>query len=145
MSGAMSTKALARIIEADLLCERSQTSNESAHCLTCGRSHLRGRFCSDRCREGYDAGAPVWDESREKSLGAWTPSLQGWHTLAGPAGTAGRNPWQSIIEASERKRRKLEKRKNRKNKAARSRAYKGGDLRIGHASIPDFAAHSDVS
>ncbi len=143
MSGAISTKTLAKIIEADLLREPSERFNGAARCLTCGRPHLykgangddSGRFCSRReryterllspCRDGFDAGAPTWDESKEKNLHLWTPQLQGWRTLAGPAGTVGCNPWQAVIDSSERKRRKLEQRKNRKNKAARSRAYKG--------------------
>jgi hypothetical protein len=144
MSGAISTKALARIIEADLLCERSQRANESAHCLTCGRPHLRVRFCSNRCREGYDAGALAWDESKEKNLSAWTPPLTGWRVVAGVPETLGLNPWQSIIEASEKKRRKIEKRKNRRNKEVSSKGSKGGKIEVGPRPISDFAAHGDV-
>jgi hypothetical protein len=111
-------------------------------CLTCGRQFIykvangddSGRFCSTRCREGFDAGAPAWDETREKNLHLLTPPLAGCRT------TVGLNPWQSVIDASERKRRKLERRKNRKNKSAHSKAYKGGDLRMGHPPIPNFSA-----
>jgi len=72
------------------------------------------RFCSTRCREAYDAGFPVWDESAELYGHRLTPPLTGWRVIAGPPGTVGSNPWQSVIDASERKRRKIEKRKMRK-------------------------------
>jgi hypothetical protein len=80
------------------------------------------RFCSTRCREAYDAGFPVWDESAELYGHRLTPPLTGWRVIAGPPGTVGSNPWQSVIDASERKRRKIEKRKMRKNRVAKSKA-----------------------
>jgi hypothetical protein len=65
------------------------------------------RFCSTRCREAYDAGFPVWDESAELYGHRLTPPLTGWRV---------------VIDASERKRRKIEKRKMRKNRVAKSKA-----------------------
>jgi hypothetical protein len=64
------TKSLARIIEADLLREpETRPTHNVVDCFTCGRSFLfkqptgddSGRFCSFRCRDGYDAGAPRFD------------------------------------------------------------------------------------
>jgi hypothetical protein len=79
------------------------------------------RFCSTRCREAYDAGFPVWDANAELHGHRLTPPLTDWRVIAGPHGTVGLNPWRSVIDASERKRRKIEKRKMRKNRAAKSK------------------------
>ena len=69
--GGISKKSLARIIEADLLREpeHKPSTYRVADCFTCGRSFLHkgcdgdnsGRFCSTRCREGFDAGWPPYD------------------------------------------------------------------------------------
>ena len=148
----LTTKTLTRILQQDLLLEPEKAQIDPK-CLSCGRPYLykgpngdnSGRFCSRRCREGFEAGAPAWDETREKNLHLLTPPLAGCRTIAGPPGTVGLNPWQSVIDASERKRRKLERRKNRKNKSARSKAYEGGDLRIGHPPIPNFSASEETA
>jgi hypothetical protein len=127
----ISTKILTRIIEADLLREPEKRQDESARCLTCGRPFLykptgnddSDHFCTKRCREGYDADAPRWDGSRERNLSSWIRPLTGCRTIVGPG--LGLNPWQSIIDASERKRRKIENRKNRRNKRALAMACWG--------------------
>jgi hypothetical protein len=51
--------SLAKAIERDLLANRPAREKE-ATCFTCGRGCLpnSNRFCSTRCREGFDAGAP---------------------------------------------------------------------------------------
>jgi len=73
----MKSSALARIIERDLLPREpaSESSHKVAECFTCGRSflykgpngHNNGRFCSTRCCEGYDAGAPRY-ASKDNSI-----------------------------------------------------------------------------
>jgi len=132
---AISTKAIARIIEADILREpEARPTHNVMGCLTCGRQFLykrpsgdnSGRFCSIRCRESYDAGAPAWDEAKEKNLKYLTPPLAGCRTVAGPG--LGLNPWQSVLDASARVRRKIEKRKNRLNQKAKSMASEGANL-----------------
>jgi hypothetical protein len=73
----MRTEALARILERDILREREAhpTQHVVMDCHTCGRSFLYkgpdgdnpGRFCSARCREAYDSGAPRF-ESKNNPL-----------------------------------------------------------------------------
>jgi hypothetical protein len=83
------------------------------------------RFCSTRCREAYDAGFPAWDENAEMNGHRLTPPLTGLRVVVGPPDVEiGSNPYQSVIAASERKRRKIEKRKKRENRAAKSKASK---------------------
>jgi hypothetical protein len=54
-----------------------------------------------------------------------TPPLTGVRVVVGPPDVEiGSNPYQSVIAASERKRRKIEKRKKRENSAAKSKASK---------------------
>jgi hypothetical protein len=54
-----------------------------------------------------------------------TPPLTGLRVVVGPPDVEiGSNPYQSVIAASERKRRKIEKRKKRENRAAKSKASK---------------------
>jgi hypothetical protein len=81
------------------------------------------RFCSTRCREAYDAGFPAWDENTEMNGHRLTPLLTELRVVVGPPDVEiGSNPYQSVIAASERKRRKIEKRKMRDNSAAKSKA-----------------------
>jgi hypothetical protein len=55
--------SLQKALERDLLADRPAREKE-ATCFTCGRGYLlkpqddSNRFCSTRCREGFDAGAP---------------------------------------------------------------------------------------
>jgi hypothetical protein len=56
--------SLQKALERDLLADRPAKKKE-ATCFTCGRGYLpkpkedeSNRFCSTRCREGFDAGAP---------------------------------------------------------------------------------------
>src|SRR5262245_21648069 len=66
----ISTKTLAGMIERDILSEPvARPTHNVMECFTCGRAFLykdpdgddSGRFCSDRCGEGYDAGFPRFD------------------------------------------------------------------------------------
>ena len=52
----------AAAIARDLLAERKQ-QKPAPTCLACGRSYHRGdgRFCSQRCRSSFDAGAPAYE------------------------------------------------------------------------------------
>jgi hypothetical protein len=139
----ISGKTLAKVIEADLLREPERKQYHAPECHTCGRSYLykppkgddSGAFCSARCRDGYDAGAPAWDKSKELDLRTWTPKLAGLRTVAGPPGTVGLNPWQSVIDASERKRRNIEIRKNRRKTRAIAKASKGEIVPLGNDLI----------
>src|SRR5262245_34529530 len=55
---------LAAALKADLLRQSTSTPSSSVECFLCGRSYTykeptgddSGRFCSDKCREAYDAG-----------------------------------------------------------------------------------------
>jgi hypothetical protein len=60
LQGDSKTQRLARA----LLRDRAPSAKPPAPtCFTCGRSYWRGdgRFCSTRCREGFDAGFPPYD------------------------------------------------------------------------------------
>jgi hypothetical protein len=58
---------LADAIERDRLKERPQTA-QAPTCFVCGRSYSigDGRFCSLRCRDGFDAGLPPYEAQRER-------------------------------------------------------------------------------
>jgi hypothetical protein len=64
----MRTKAIANAIEKDLLADRPQSQHQSQLCFACGRSYCHGdsRFCSPRCRNAFDAGAPPHGESEPR-------------------------------------------------------------------------------
>ena len=105
-------------------------------CAACGRSVTRRsrqqKYCSDRCRvfaarEKTAAGALKVAEGHRPSGSVTNPpkllnqinGLQGtksdfsdvplanWRVVAGPPGTIGTNPWQSIINARARTRARL--------------------------------------
>jgi hypothetical protein len=65
----MKTDKLADALKADLLRRTPKKSTSIEQCFSCGRSFTyrgpvgdnSGRFCSDRCREWYDAGNPAYD------------------------------------------------------------------------------------
>jgi hypothetical protein len=116
----MKQVTLARIIERDLLATEAPRT-EAAKCFACGRSHMTGdgRFCSTRCRSGFDAGLPAYDPGALAKLER--VPLEQWRT------SDGTSPWEGIIEASFRKRRKLAKRERAQNvkiRALKSMAYK---------------------
>jgi hypothetical protein len=105
-------------------------SIETFRCGACGQSGVRRspdqRFCSDRCEEYVPE--PILNAPRpsnwicsktvknshfstSKNNGLQGPKsdffdvpLANWRVVAGPPGTIGTNPWQSIIDASARKR-----------------------------------------
>ena len=64
----MRTEAIANAIEKDLLADRPQSQHQSQLCFACGRSYCHGdsRFCSPRCRNAFDAGAPPHGESEPR-------------------------------------------------------------------------------
>jgi hypothetical protein len=115
----MKQATLARIIERDLLATESPRT-DAAKCFTCGRSYMGdGRFCSTRCRSAFDAGLPAYDPGLNARLER--VPLDQWRM------SDGTNPWQRIIDASSRKRRKLAKRQRAQNvkiRALKSIAYK---------------------
>jgi hypothetical protein len=61
---AQDVATLAAALKADILCQSTSTPSSSVECFLCGRSYTykalsgddSGRFCSDKCREAYDAG-----------------------------------------------------------------------------------------
>jgi hypothetical protein len=64
---------LAEAIERDILADRKPDS-KSQECFTCGRPFLKlgERFCSEWCRESFDAGAPPHDPIQvSKSKPRW--------------------------------------------------------------------------
>jgi predicted nucleic acid-binding Zn ribbon protein len=56
------------------------------HCWVCNHSYRdRGsRFCSARCREHYDSGAPIYDRHRTEKI--FDVPLGSWRIIAGPPG-----------------------------------------------------------
>jgi DNA-directed RNA polymerase subunit M/transcription elongation factor TFIIS len=63
----ISDKTYATSIERDRPREAKQAANAaSQECFACGRSFCKGdgRFCSTRCRDGFDAGLPPYQEIR---------------------------------------------------------------------------------
>src|SRR5262245_34587880 len=61
---------LAGAIARDMLRERPSVATAAVCCFSCGRSFMprrledaddNGRFCSSRCLEWFDAGAPAYD------------------------------------------------------------------------------------
>ena len=108
----MKTATLTTIIPRDLLrTERPKTDPPACH--TCGRSFMprpssgdynTWRFCSTRCREGYDVGFPAYDLVRKLT----DVPLAAWRVAAEPPGIeVGSQYYAPIIEAAERKRRRL--------------------------------------
>jgi hypothetical protein len=92
----MRTAALADAIQRDLLADRP-VKEDARKCFTCGRPFMPRvstgddnvhRFCSARCREGFDAGAPPFEPERDEPTrkhASWI-SLKPTHVVAGPPG-----------------------------------------------------------
>jgi hypothetical protein len=85
---------LARVIEADLLAEKPAAKDDAMSCHACGRPYMyrgphgdaSGRFCSDRCRDAYDAGWPAYDpdiHEPDRRKSNWIP-LGKLRVVAGP-------------------------------------------------------------
>jgi hypothetical protein len=63
--GVISTKALTKVVLREP--ERKQSAHKVLDCFCCGRPFVykratgddSGRFCSSRCREGFDAGSSI--------------------------------------------------------------------------------------
>jgi hypothetical protein len=74
---------LADAIARDILADRGRAP-VSPTCFACGRSFGRGdgRFCSTRCRAGFDAGLPPFDPART----VLNVPLSAWRVVAGPPG-----------------------------------------------------------
>jgi hypothetical protein len=75
---------LADALKADILADRPFTSPSSVECFLCERSYIykgpngddSGRFCSDKCRESYDAAY-----RRPEAVDPFKPT--GWRVVAG--------------------------------------------------------------
>jgi hypothetical protein len=69
---------VADVIRRDLLRTTDAPTVDVTKCYSCGHSMLarRGRFCSDRCRDWYDAGRPSFDEQRERQRQDITRRIQ---------------------------------------------------------------------
>ena len=62
--------------------QRDRGADDAAQCFVCGRGVVygRSRFCSDRCRDYYDARNPGYFQD-------WLhPKPKGWRVIAGPPG-----------------------------------------------------------
>jgi hypothetical protein len=93
--------------------ETSEIGGRISKCFSCGWSFVNKpskKFCSQRCRDWYDDGNAGYLQAQQADI----YDLRRWRVVAGPPGTVGTNPWQSIIDASDRKRASFAKRKNRK-------------------------------
>lgn len=83
----MRNTGLASEIERDLLRDKEPPRHNIVACFMCGYMFVyRGsRFCSDRCRDFYDAGEPGheqdWLKSKPNNYG-----ITGWKVVAGPPG-----------------------------------------------------------
>jgi hypothetical protein len=66
---------------------KNETRDPFAECFSCGRgmAYRGSRFCSDRCRDWYDAGNPWFTEQRECSTRIGQAPGQ-WRLIAGPPG-----------------------------------------------------------
>jgi hypothetical protein len=81
----MKQSDVAAVIERDLLRVDVRPPNNTVQCFSCGYGMTcRGsRFCSDRCREWYDAGNPGFAQD-------WLERKRtAWRVIAGPPGTVG--------------------------------------------------------
>lgn len=83
---------------------------ETTTCFLCGRGIVyRGsRFCSERCRDGFDLGLSPFDPNQVRALNA--VPLGAWRVVAGPPGVCiGERYWGAIIDLPRRvkRRRKL--------------------------------------
>lgn len=99
----MQQAQIAAVIERDLLrADDGKPSADTTRCSSCGYSMIarKGRFCSDRCRSWFDAGNPSYEEQCEHQRALENAPLRGFVAVAGPPGTVGTNPWQSILDAS---------------------------------------------
>jgi hypothetical protein len=75
----MKTDALAAALKADLLRTDGPATPSIDDCFLCGRSFVyrgptgddSGRFCSDRCREGYDGGRRTSEDLNPFKITKW--------------------------------------------------------------------------
>jgi hypothetical protein len=76
--------------------------------MSCGYTYAadpnKGRFCSDRCRDWYDAGNAGYRQDWLQPTKVEDVPLSDWRVVAGPPGTVETNPWQSIVSESDRRR-----------------------------------------
>jgi hypothetical protein len=88
----MRAATLAAIIERDLLRTEPTRTSHAAECFTCGRPFMPRpstgdcnvhRFCSARCREGYDDGFPAY---RNRGVDVFDVPMSAWRVVAGPPG-----------------------------------------------------------
>src|SRR5262245_19735200 len=99
---------LAAAIARDILA-RPEPQSKYPSCFSCGRTYSRGegRFCSERCREGFDAGVPPYDPDYVRKVSEEPSSA--WRVVAGPPGVNIGSPlYAPILERDERRRRELE-------------------------------------
>jgi hypothetical protein len=104
----MRQSQIAAVIERDLMSAADNgTKTDVVACRSCGhtfryrgrRGDLNGNFCSARCQDWFDDGNPSYEEQRERQRKLENAPLRGFTVIAGPPGTIGTNPWQSIVDA----------------------------------------------
>jgi hypothetical protein len=63
----MKQAAIAAVIERDLLRREDSPTIDITKCFSCGYSMIyrSNRFCSERCREWFDAGNPSYEQQEE--------------------------------------------------------------------------------
>jgi predicted nucleic acid-binding Zn ribbon protein len=91
----MKQSAIAAVIERDLLRSDDSPLITTVQCFSCGygMTYRRSRFCSDRCREWFDAGNPSFEDQRQST--PW--DMRPLRAVAGPRGAIGTNPWQTSV------------------------------------------------
>jgi predicted nucleic acid-binding Zn ribbon protein len=69
----ISDKAYAASLKRDREREAKAASSASQECFACGRSFIKGdgRFCSPRCRDGFDAGLPPFQQHEARITYTW--------------------------------------------------------------------------
>jgi hypothetical protein len=81
---------------------------DARRCFVCpAMTSQASRFCSDRCREAFDAGFPPFDPNSVRRLTSLP--LNAWRIVAGPPGSAIGERYYSDIP--DRKRRPIRRRK----------------------------------
>ena len=81
----MRNTGLAAAIEADLLRQDRQRADITS-CFQCGYGMMyrNSRFCSDRCRDFYDAGNAGFAQDWRQPKANY--GITGWRVVAGPPG-----------------------------------------------------------
>ena len=105
----MKNTGLAAVIEHDLLRDEKVSRDYITKCCACGAGMIYSgnRFCSDRCRDYYDAGNPGLSQDCLRPKPNY--GITGWKVVAGPwgleIGSDYYAPLRDALDARENRRR----------------------------------------